>query len=67
MLYCLLLKMMVVVSRRSRACVHRAWIVYMELPSAWSPTTLRSGVATAAPTASGSPIPIAPPVTLSQS
>ena len=37
--------------------------VYMPLPSASSATTLRSGQAIAAPTATGSPWPIEPPAT----
>ena len=52
----------VVISRDSRACVQSAWTVYMPLPSASSAITLRSGQATAAPVANGSPIPMAPPV-----
>ena len=39
----------------------------MPLPSACSVTTLRSGHATAAPVASGRPMPMAPPVSMSQS
>ena len=39
----------------------------MPLPSDSRHTTLRSGHATAAPTASGSPVPIAPPGFVSQS
>ena len=41
--------------------------VYMPAPSPQSAMTLRSGAATAAPTASGMPCPIAPPVWKSQS
>jgi hypothetical protein len=41
--------------------------VYIALPSAWMPITGRSGQATAAPSAMGSPSPIAPPVRDSQS
>src|SRR5829696_3575181 len=59
--------MTVVTSSPSRACVHRACTVYVALPSASRQTTFRSGQATAAPVASGSPIPIAPPVTSNQS
>src|SRR5215211_7475560 len=59
--------MTVVTSRLSRAWVHRACTVYVALPSACKQTTFRSGQATAAPVASGSPIPMAPPVTSNQS
>ena len=53
--------MTVVTSRLSRAWVHRAWMVYMALPSASTQTVLRPGVATAAPVAAGRPWPMAPP------
>src|SRR6516225_5968215 len=59
--------MTVVMSRPSRACVHSAEIVYIALPSASSAMTGRCGQAMAAPAASGSPWPIAPPVSVSQS
>ena len=62
-----LLKMTVVTSSCSRACVHSAESVYMALPSASSASTGRSGQAIAAPVASGSPWPMAPPVSVSQS
>jgi hypothetical protein len=65
--YARLLKMTVVMSSPSRACVHSAEIVYMALPSASSANTGRSGRAIAAPVASGRPWPMAPPVRLSQS
>ncbi len=54
-------------SRPSRAIVHRACNVYIALPSDSRATTRRSGHATAAPTATGSPWPIAPPLRHSQS
>jgi hypothetical protein len=38
------------------------WSVYMPLPSAWKLITVRSGHATAAPTAMGGPMPMLPPV-----
>ncbi|MCY1530693.1 hypothetical protein D9M68_658920 [compost metagenome] len=56
-----------VTSSRSRAMVHSDCSVYMAEPSACSDTTRRSGAATAAPTASGRPSPMAPPVSCSQS
>ncbi len=62
-----LAKINVVTSSLSRACVHSAWTVYMALPSPSSVTTLRSGQATAAPVASGMPMPIEPPMFWSQS
>src|SRR5665647_3986018 len=57
----------VVTSRLSRAIVHHACRVYMALPSASKATTRRPGEATAAPTATGRPWPMAPPVKQSQS
>ena len=51
----------------SRAIVQSDWIVYRAEPSASSAMTGRSGHAIAAPTATGSPWPIAPPVRVSQS
>ena len=51
----------------SRACVHSAWIVYIADRRPRAPSTLRSGQATAAPVASGRPLPMAPPVSASQS
>src|SRR5215510_12854830 len=54
-------------SRFSRAIVHSAWIVYIDEPSPIMQTTLRSGHATAAPTAHGAPKPIEPPMLFSQS
>ena len=62
-----LLKMTVVTSSCSLACVHSAEIVYMALPSASSARTGRPGQAIAAPVASGRPWPMAPPVSVSQS
>ena len=62
-----LLKMTVVTSSPSRACVHSADSVYMALPSASSASTRRPGQAIAAPVASGSPWPMDPPVRVSQS
>ena len=56
----------VVTLRFSRACVHSDWIVYIALPSAWMLSTGRSGHATAAPVASGMPMPIEPPMFCSQ-
>jgi hypothetical protein len=47
--------MIVVTSRPSRAWVQSDCNVYIPLPSAWSAMTGRSGQATAAPVASGSP------------
>src|ERR1700691_3568331 len=47
--------------------LHSAWSVYMLLPSALRHNTLRSGHATAAPTAHGMALPIEPPVLPSQS
>src|SRR5947208_1759652 len=47
--------------------VHSACAVYMALPSAVKHNIGRSGLATAAPTASGKAIPIEPPVLASQS
>ena len=47
--------------------VHHACSVYRALPSDSRATTRRSGAATAAPTATGSPWPMAPPVRHSQS
>ena len=44
----------------SRAWVHSACSVYIALPSAWRQRTGRSGAATAAPVAIGSPMPMAP-------
>jgi hypothetical protein len=44
------------------ACVHNACSVYIALPSPWSEITLRSGHAMAAPVATGTMLPIAPPV-----
>src|SRR5260370_2409671 len=52
----------VVPFRHSRGCCHRDWTGYMPVPSAWNAITRRSGHATAAPVAHGSPCPIAPPV-----
>ena len=60
------MKITVVTLRFSRACVHSAWIVYIALPSASRLSTGRSGHATAAPTASGMPMPIEPPMFCSQ-
>ena len=54
-------------SSPSRACVHSACKVYMPLPSPSRQTTLRSGQATAAPVATGMPMPIEPPMFESQS
>jgi len=62
-----LLNSTTVTSRFSRAQVHSPEIVYIALPSDSSAITGRSGQATAAPIAIGSPCPIAPPVTVSQS
>ena len=59
--------MTVVTSRPSRAMVHHAWMVYSALPSASSAITRRLRSATAAPTATGRPCPMAPPVRHSQS
>ena len=67
MAYDRLLKMTVVTSSPSRACVHSAEMVYMALPSDSSAMTGRSGQAMAAPAASGRPCPMAPPVRVSQS
>ena len=47
--------------------VHNDWRVYRALPSASKAMTRRSGQATAAPTATGRPWPMAPPVRHSQS
>src|SRR6478672_1375694 len=58
---------MTVTSSCSRAMVHSDWMVYMADPSPCSANTGRSGHATAAPTATGRPCPIAPPVSASQS
>jgi len=49
----------------SLAIVHSDWIVYRLLPSASMAITGRSGAATAAPTATGRPWPIDPPVSAS--
>ena len=57
----------VVTSSCSRAIVHSDWIVYIAEPSPWSARTGRSGHATAAPTATGRPWPMAPPVRVSTS
>ena len=54
-------------SRFSRAIVHSAWMVYIAEPSPIMQMTLRSGQATAAPTATGAPKPIEPPMLFSQS
>jgi hypothetical protein len=62
-----LLKMTVVMSSCSRAWVHSAEIVYIALPSDSRASTGRPGQAIAAPVATGSPWPIAPPVRVSQS
>jgi hypothetical protein len=62
-----LAKTTTVTSRFSRAIVQRAWTVYIAAPSPFRLSTLRSGAATAAPTASGRPMPIAPPVRASTS
>ena len=56
----------------SRACVHRPCSVYIAEPSACSASTRRSFAPfarspIAAPTASGMPAPIAPPMICSQS
>src|SRR5690349_22492083 len=59
--------MTVVTSSPSRAWVHSAWSVYIAEPSASRQSTGRSGQATAAPVAAGSPQPIAPPLRNSQS
>ena len=48
--------------RPSRACVQSACNVYIAPPSPCSASTGRSGQATAAPVASGSPMPMPPPV-----
>src|SRR5579863_3647877 len=53
--------------RPSRACVHRDWMVYIELPSPTMQITLRSGQATAAPLATGVENPIEPPMFCNQS
>src|SRR2546430_14644522 len=53
--------------RPSRACVHKAWIVYIAEPSPTMQITLRSGHATAAPVATGGEKPIEPPMFCSQS
>src|ERR671928_1711815 len=53
--------------RLSRACVHKAWMVYIEEPSPTMQITLRSGHATAAPVATGGEKPIEPPMFCSQS
>jgi hypothetical protein len=58
---------MTVTSRFSRAIVQSDCTVYIAAPSPFSEITLRSGAATAAPTATGIPWPIAPPVNDSQS
>ena len=62
-----LLKITVVTSSPSRAWVVSAEIVYIALPSDSSAMTGRSGHAMAAPAASGSPWPMAPPVSVSRS
>src|SRR5262245_60943150 len=54
-------------SRHSRAWVQSAWILFLAAPAASRASTGRAGHATAAPVASGSPTPIAPPVSGSQS
>src|SRR5262245_10432481 len=59
--------MTTVMSSCSRAMVHKAEMVYSALPSDCSATTGRCGAAMAAPTATGSPCPIAPPVSVSTS
>ena len=59
--------MIVVTSSPSRTSVHHDCSVYMALPSDSSAITRRSRHATAAPTATGKPWPIAPPVRQSQS
>src|ERR1700760_123417 len=53
--------------RFSRAWVHRDWMVYIALPSPTMQITLRSGLATAAPVATGGEKPIEPPMFCSQS
>jgi hypothetical protein len=62
-----LLKITTVTSSSSRAMVQSDWIVYIAEPSPSSAMTGRSGEAIAAPTATGSPCPIAPPVSVSTS
>ena len=59
--------MRTVTSRFSLTIVQRDCTVYMAEPSASSASTFRSGQATAAPSASGNPCPIAPPVSVNQS
>ena len=61
------MKITTVTSSCSRAIVHSDWIVYIAEPSPSSASTGRSGQATAAPTATGRPWPIAPPVSASTS
>src|SRR5262245_44623574 len=53
--------------RPSRACVHKAWIVYIAEPSPTMQITLRSGHATAATVATGGEKPIEPPMFCNQS
>ena len=65
--YAWLLRMTTVMSSCSRAMVHSAEIVYSALPSDCSAITGRCGAAMAAPTATGRPWPIAPPVSVSTS
>src|SRR6185295_12120607 len=67
MLYERFEKIMTQTSRPSRAIVHSDWIVYMALPSPIMQITFRFGHATAAPTATGPPKPIDPPMLFSQS
>ena len=62
-----LAKITTVTSRFSRAMLQSACRVYIALPSPIKANTLRSGQATAAPTAAGKPQPIAPPVMSMQS
>lgn len=62
-----LAKTTTVMSRSSRAMVQSAWTVYIAAPSPFRLSTLRSGAATAAPMASGRPMPMAPPVRASTS
>src|ERR1700730_11452101 len=59
--------MTTVMSSCSRAMVHSAEIVYSALPSACRAITGRCGAAIAAPTATGRPWAIAPPVSVSTS
>ena len=58
------MKITTVTSSCSRAIVHSDWIVYIAEPSPSSANTGRSGQAIAAPIATGSPWPMAPPVTV---